>query len=374
MRSTRAGASRPGWCWPSSASSPSPVRRSVPRSPAPPPSTRASCRGGSRRDRAHRDRTDPRAGRRRGRRVHRRRPTAGGQPLALRPAHDPAVRPAVGPGRRPESGRRRDGDRAADGHADHPQDQGEPVSRPLRWCVLGVGVAGVGLVMVLAFLRMPAFGSSYHPYRDAPVPPAVAHGTANVVGSVTFDQRGIDTLGEEAIFFGSVLAVSVLLRPADDEEVRSEEGSLAPLQSTRLFGYLLLPLSLITGLDIVAHGHVTPGGGFQGGIMLATALHLVYVAGRYRSLEQLRPMPLFENGEAAGIAAFAALGFAGMAVAGPYLANFTPFGTFGQILSAGTVPLLNISVGLAVGSGGMVLLGKFFEQVFTVRREGAERS
>jgi multicomponent Na+:H+ antiporter subunit B len=248
------------------------------------------------------------------------------------------------------------------------------VTRALRYWVLGVGVAGIGALLVLAFLRMPAFGSAHHPYRDAAVPAAVAHGTANVVGSVTFDQRGFDTLGEEAIFFGSVLAVSVLLRPEADEEVRSEEGSLAPLQSTRWFGYLLLPLTLLVGLDIVAHGHVTPGGGFQGGIMLATALHLVYVAGRYRSLEQLRPIPLFENGEAAGIAAFAALGFAGMGVAGAYLANVVPFGTFGQILSAGTVPLLNISVGVAVGSGGMVLLGKFFEQVFTVRREESDRS
>lgn len=246
------------------------------------------------------------------------------------------------------------------------------MSRALRFWVLGAGLAGVGALMVLAFLRMPAFGGSSHPYRDAAVPAAVAHGTANVVGSVTFDQRGFDTLGEEAIFFGSVLAVSVLLRTGDDEEVRTEEGSLPPMQSTRWFGYLLLPLTLLVGLDIVAHGHVTPGGGFQGGIMLATALHLVYVAGRYRSLEQLRPMPLFENGEAAGVAAFAALGFAGMAVAGPYLANVVPFGSFGQIVSAGTVPLLNIAVGLAVGSGGMVMLGRFFEQVFTVRRGGEQ--
>ena len=248
------------------------------------------------------------------------------------------------------------------------------MSRALRYWVLGVGLAGVGALMVLAFLRMPAFGSSQHPYRDAAVPAAVAHGTANVVAAVTFDQRGFDTLGEEAIFFGSVLAVSVLLRPGDDEEVRGEEGSLAPMQSTRWFGYLLLPLTLLVGLDIVAHGHVTPGGGFQGGIMLATALHLVYVAGRYRSLERLRPLPLFEDGEAAGVAAFAALGFAGMAVAGPYLANVVPYGTFGQLLSAGTVPLLNIAVGLAVGSGGMVMVGKFFEQVFTVRREEGQGS
>jgi multicomponent Na+:H+ antiporter subunit B len=243
------------------------------------------------------------------------------------------------------------------------------MSRAVRWWVLGAGTAGVGLVLLLAFLQMPSFGSSHHPYRDAAVPAAVAHGTANEVGSVTFDQRGIDTLGEEAIFFGSVLAVLVLLRPEDEEEPRPEEGSLAPLQSTRLFGYLLLPLSLITGLDIVAHGHVTPGGGFQGGIMLATALHLVYVAGRYRSLEQLRPMPLFESGEAAGVAAFTALGFAGIAVTGSFLANFLPYGTFGQILSAGTVPLLNIAVGVAVGSGGIVLLGQFFTQVFLADRE-----
>lgn len=248
------------------------------------------------------------------------------------------------------------------------------MTRALRYWVLGIGVAGVGALMVLAFLRMPAFGSSDHPYRDAAVPAAVAHGTANVVAAVTFDQRGFDTLGEEAIFFGSVLAVSVLLRTADDEEVRSEEGTMSPLQSTRWFGYLMLPLTLLVGLDIVAHGHVTPGGGFQGGIMLATALHLVYVAGRYRSLEQLRPIPLFENGEAAGVAAYAALGFAGMAVAGPYLANVLPFGTFGQLLSAGTVPLLNVAVGIAVGSGGIVMLGKFFEQVFAVRRDGEQGS
>lgn len=246
------------------------------------------------------------------------------------------------------------------------------MTRTLRWWVLGVGVAGVGVVLLLAFLSMPAFGSSRHPYRDAAVPASVAHGTANVVASVTFDQRGIDTLGEEAIFFGSVLAVSVLLRPAEGEQMRRQEGSPAPLQSTRLFGYLLLPLTLIVALDMVAHGHVTPGGGFQGGIMLATALHLVYVAGRYRSLEKLRPIPLFEDGEAAGVAAFAALGLAGIAIAGSFLTNVVPYGTFGQVLSAGTVPLLNIAVGLAVGSGGIVMVGKFFEQVFLVSRNESD--
>jgi multicomponent Na+:H+ antiporter subunit B len=243
------------------------------------------------------------------------------------------------------------------------------VSRSLRWGVLDIGLAGVGLVLVLAFLRLPAFGSADHPYRDLAVPAALAHGTANVVSSVNFDQRGLDTLGEETILFGSVLATVALLRPSEEERIRRQPGRREPLQATRLFGYLLLPLTLVVGADLVAHGHVTPGGGFQGGIMLATGLHLLYVAGRFRSLERVRPIPLFETVEAAGTAAFVSLGFAGTAVAGAFLANVLPYGTFGQLLSAGTVPLLNVAVGVAVGSGGVVLLAQFFQQVFLVTRD-----
>jgi len=240
------------------------------------------------------------------------------------------------------------------------------VSRRVRWWVLGVGLAGVGVALLLAFLHLPAFGSSFHPYRDLAVPASVRHGTANVVASLTFDQRGYDTLGEETIFFGSILAVVALLRPSEEERLVRQPDSTTPLQATRLFGYLLLPVTILVALNIVAHGALTPGGGFQGGIMLATGIHLMYVAGRFRSLEKLRPMVVFETGEAAGTAVFAALGFAGTAGAGYFLANVLPFGTFGQLLSAGTIPLLNVAVGIAVGSGGVVLLAQFFQQVFLV--------
>ena len=241
------------------------------------------------------------------------------------------------------------------------------MSRSLRWCVLGVGLAGVGALLLLAFLRMPHFGSDQHPYRDLAVPAAVSHETPNVVASVNFDQRSLDTLGEETIFFGSVLAVTVLLRPSEEERYERAEGGRAPLEAVRLFGYVLLPLTLVVGLDIVVHGHVTPGGGFQGGLVLATGIHLLYVAGRFRSLEQLRPMPLFEISEAAGIAAFPVLGIVGLAAAGSFLANVLPYGTFGQLLSSGSVLVLNVAVGIAVASGGVVLLAQFFQQVFLVR-------
>jgi multicomponent Na+:H+ antiporter subunit B len=163
-----------------------------------------------------------------------------------------------------------------------------------------------------------------------------------------------------------VLAVGALLRPGDDERVRPPRDSRGPLEVTRLGGYVLLPLTLVVGADVVAHGAITPGGGFQGGVVLATGLHLLYVAGGYRSLERLRPMAWYEVTEALGTVSFVAVGLAGLAVAGSFLADVLPGGTFGQLLSAGTVPLLNGAVGVAVASGAVVLLAQFIQQLHVV--------
>jgi multicomponent Na+:H+ antiporter subunit B len=157
-----------------------------------------------------------------------------------------------------------------------------------------------------------------------------------------------------------------LLRPSQEEQLHRPPEGRGPLEATRVVGYLMLPLTLVVGVDVVLHGHTTPGGGFQGGIVLATGLHLLYVAGRFRSLERLRPTPLFEYTEAAGVVAFAALGLATLGSAGAFLANVLPYGTFGQLLSAGTVPLLNVAVGIAVGSGGVLLLAQFLQQLILV--------
>jgi multicomponent Na+:H+ antiporter subunit B len=240
------------------------------------------------------------------------------------------------------------------------------VSRTARWWVLLVGLAGVAVLLALAFVSMPPFGTSQHPYRDAAVAAAVAHATANVVAAVNFDQRALDTLGEETILFGSVVAVAALLRPSSEEHVQHPSGGRGPMEGTRVVGYLMLPLTLVVGIDVVLHGQSTPGGGFQGGVVLATGLHLLYVAGQYRSLERLRPLPLFEYTEAAGTAAFAVIGLVTLATSGAVLANALPYGTFGQLLSAGTVPLLNVAVGIAVGSGAVVLLAQFLQQLVLV--------
>jgi multicomponent Na+:H+ antiporter subunit B len=236
------------------------------------------------------------------------------------------------------------------------------VSRGVRLLVFAIGAGCVAAMFAVAFFRMPAFGGTVHLYRDLAVPASVAHKTANVVGSINFDQRGFDTLGEETILLASVVGAAVLLRPAREESELRPERAGQTMQATTLVGYLLLPVTLLVGFDVVLHGQLTPGGGFQGGVILATGLHLVYVTGDYPALDRLRPLDVFEAGEAAGAAAFGALGIAGIVITGAFLADIVPGGTFGQLLSAGTVPVLNGAVGLEVGCGVVVLLAHFLQQ------------
>jgi multicomponent Na+:H+ antiporter subunit B len=124
---------------------------------------------------------------------------------------------------------------------------------------------------------------------------------------------------------------------------------------------------VVTGLYIVAHGHLTPGGGFQGGVVLATALVLVYLAGEYSFLRRAAPMSLVEVTEAVGGGGFAVIGLLGVISGVAYLENVLPLGEIGALNSAGTVPLINVAVGLEVAAGFVLILVEFLEQTLMVR-------
>jgi multicomponent Na+:H+ antiporter subunit B len=241
------------------------------------------------------------------------------------------------------------------------------VSRTARLALFILAGAGLAVLLVLAVLGLPHFGAADHPYRDAAVPAAVRHVTANVISSINFDLRGLDTLGEETILLASVIGAAVLLRPADDEEERPPADTGRDLEGTRLFGTMFLPVTLVIGLLTVAHGALTPGGGFQGGVVLGTGLHLLYVAGSYRALDRVRPLLLFHYGEALGAGAFACFGVATALAATAFLGNLLPLGGFGNLFSSGSVLLLSAAVGVEVASGTVVLLGTFLTQAIAVR-------
>ncbi|MFF2078552.1 MnhB domain-containing protein [Kitasatospora sp. NPDC058162] len=245
------------------------------------------------------------------------------------------------------------------------------MSRAARLRLFLTAAAVLAGALIAAATELPAFGGSEHPYGDRAVAAGLAQRTANIISSVNFDQRAFDTLGEESILLGSVLGAGLLLRLARDERKRRADAEPV-LPSTRLFGATLLPVTLLTGGYLVAHGALSPGGGFQGGVALATALHLAYVAADYLVLKRIRPLAALDVADALAAGAFAALGLIGLAQGAGYLANTLPLGTFNQLSSSGLVAVVNTAVGVEVGSGVIVLLAHFLDQAVEVvpRRRG----
>ncbi len=123
---------------------------------------------------------------------------------------------------------------------------------------------------------------------------------------------------------------------------------------------LLYPFALVFGCYVILHGHLTPGGGFQGGAILATALSLLLVANRWADISPLVRKGALSTLELAGLLGFISVGFGGllagntlffnwMANAGGWFGNAVPYGVnAGDLNTGGILPLLNIAVGLEV--------------------------
>jgi multicomponent Na+:H+ antiporter subunit B len=241
--------------------------------------------------------------------------------------------------------------------------------------LFAAGAAGSAVFFALALGGLPHLGHVPHPYGARAVSAAVGRHTANVVSSVNFDLRALDTLGEEFVLFGAAVAALLLLRRMRDEDLEAgarHTGARDVWSAVNLAGFALLAPTLLVGLYVVAHGAVSPGGGFQGGAVLATGLHLAYLAGDYGVLERLRPMAVFDVAEAVGAAGFVLLGVSGLFVGDPFLANWLPTGTLGSLTSAGMVGLFNVAVGMEVASALILLLSKFLEQALMVHERDHE--
>ncbi|MFF7754552.1 MnhB domain-containing protein [Streptomyces sp. NPDC007971] len=243
------------------------------------------------------------------------------------------------------------------------------MSRRLRLWLLAMGGAGVAALLVAAGLDLPAFGGRWHPYGERAVRASLARHIANTIASVNFDQRAYDTLGEMSILFAAVLGCVVLLREARDEQ-RAQPEPARVARPVRRYALIVLPVALVTGVYVVAHGQLSPGGGFQGGVVAATALHLLYLGADYGALERVRPLGAFELSDALGVCAYLALGLAGLLAGTAFLANtLLPYGTFNTLSSGGTVPLLNAAIGVEVASAVVLLLAGFLDQAVEIEEE-----
>jgi multicomponent Na+:H+ antiporter subunit B len=121
------------------------------------------------------------------------------------------------------------------------------------------------------------------------------------------------------------------------------------------------------GLYVVAHGAITPGGGFQGGVILAAAFALIYLAGSYRSYRNMTPHVGLDLVEGTGAGGYAVIGVISMLLGSAFLHNFGPFGTAGTLASAGSIPFLNVASGLEVSAAFVLLFTEFLEELVVTR-------
>lgn len=244
------------------------------------------------------------------------------------------------------------------------------MSRPVRLTLFAVAACGLAAVLLVGFHRLPHFGHAHELYGALAnrTEPTLRHAT-DVVTALNFDLRAFDTLGEEFILFASVSGVALLLRQLRDED---EEEQMAPgIQEHRFAGasdglklmsLILIPLFVAFGAYLVFHGQLTPGGGFQGGIVLAAGPVSILIAGRYLSMKAVAPRRLLESADAIGAVAYALVGLGGLIFAGIYFKNFLPLGSQGHLLSGGMMPLNSIAVGLEVTGAFLLTWTEFLDQ------------
>jgi multicomponent Na+:H+ antiporter subunit B len=242
------------------------------------------------------------------------------------------------------------------------------MSRSARIAIFAVALAGLAALLVASVVDLPAFGHYQGAYGNQLVREAVPERhTTNVVTAIVFDYRGFDTLGEEFILFASVVGVTLLLRRHKDSEDEEEVLREAPDDRTRsdavqVAGLVAIPPLFLLGLWLVAFGLVTPGGGFQGGVLLAGALFVVFLAAGFRAYYTLTPTPWLDFAEGSGAAAFTLLGVGALLAGASYLHNFLGPGVRGTLESGGSLPLLNWATALEVTAAMLLLFSEFLER------------
>jgi multicomponent Na+:H+ antiporter subunit B len=130
----------------------------------------------------------------------------------------------------------------------------------------------------------------------------------------------------------------------------------------RTLGVLGAALAMLVGVWLAAFGLVTPGGGFQGGVAVASGVVVLYLTAGFRSWRPVANEEALDPLEGLGAAAYVALGLAALVSGAPFLHNLLGPGKAGTLYSGGSMSLLNWAVALEVAAANLVLYTEFIEQ------------
>lgn len=188
-------------------------------------------------------------------------------------------------------------------------------------------------------------------------------GAPNLVTAVVVTYRGLDTLGEVTVLFIAAAGVGLLLRrskrsPGNDTQ-KIIDGQKAASEIVETATQLLLPMIIMFGIYVFLNGHLSPGGGFQGGAIIASGTMFLLLALPEYHLSRL----LITMTESLSGFSYVVIGVLGVLYAGGFLDNrFLSLGSYGDLLSAGAIPLIYTFVGLKVGFELSAVLDRFRQE------------
>jgi len=177
-------------------------------------------------------------------------------------------------------------------------------------------------------------------------------GAANLVSAIVVTYRGLDTLGEVTILFltASIIGFFLKRKTAVTTAENPQMDSIQGQKTSELLAsgmHLLVPFIFLFGIYIFVNGHLTPGGGFQGGAVIASGMALMILSGQKNKINA---------GVLAVVESFSGIfyviiGIMGIVLAGGFLDNrILPLGKFGALFSAGALPVIYVFIGLKVGT------------------------
>ncbi len=168
-------------------------------------------------------------------------------------------------------------------------------------------------------------------------------GVANAVTTVVVYFRGFDTLGEIAVLFIASLGISLMLHSNTQCEIKAESNFMLKTASKILF-----PIIMLFGIYVMIYGHLSPGGGFQGGVIVASGVLLLLISDKSFEVPHAMIVAL----ETFAGVSYVLIGLIGLLVLDKFLGNFLPsdISDMGLLFSGGIIPIIYIIVGIKVGS------------------------
>lgn len=173
----------------------------------------------------------------------------------------------------------------------------------------------------------------------------------NLVTAVVVTYRGLDTLGEVTILFLTAAIIAFFLKKQSDVRTLRRNSEIFKTSAR-----VLIPIIILFGVYIFMNGHLSPGGGFQGGAVIASAVILMLLA--------FPNMP-FNAKMFSYIESFSGMAFVFIAALGAFIGlgfldnAILPLGKFGELISAGAIPVIYSFVGLKVGAELSNILSEF---------------